>query len=198
MVEVGKHLTCGFKVELWHRLPHAAAAAAARVQEKQRHSEDLALKHNRRLGGAMSDPRSHSIPLAARAPRNNSEHTLLGASQFLSSIFFTHTPLQVTRTGTRIIGRIATPQPRAWRVLEVREGRVGIGRAPWAGRSLARQRQRAQETRSTEMELGRRDVGLFSFCTSRRNMHNSQHPLADRRFRGAHERAETAPKTNAA
>lgn len=139
-----------------------------------------------------------SIPLAARAPRNNSEHTLLGASHFLSSIFFTHTPLQVTRTGTRIIGRIATPQPRAWRVLEVREGRVGIGRAPWAGRSLARQRQRAQETRSTEMELGRRDVGLFSFCTSRRNMHNSQHPLADRRFRGAHERAETAPKTNAA
>lgn len=91
MVEVGKHLTCGFKVELWHRLPHAAAAAAARVQEKQRHSEDLALKHNRRLGGAMSDPRSPAF-LSRPAPRATTRNTLCWGHPSFCHPSFSHTP----------------------------------------------------------------------------------------------------------
>lgn len=141
-------------------LPHAAAAAAARVQEKQRHSENLALKHGQ--SKTRSDRKILSIPRAARARATTRNTLCWGHSSFRHSSLFTHTPLQVTRTGMRIIALLPLNPGlggcwRCGRESGDRKSSWGQPNEAWRGAWFIR--GRAQAIRSTETASGLKMLG---------------------------------------
>ena len=109
------------RVGLWPGLRHAAAAAA-RVQEKQRHPEDLALKHTRRLTHTVRC-RIQDLQQFLPRPAQKLGMHFAGASQFSSSNL--PTPFSRSQGPVCVSSHCYPSTPGLARVLEVREGEWG-------------------------------------------------------------------------